>query len=485
MKKDPISATRVRHRQRCNEAKQKDEKTHNHELCSSFVNLPLHLTTQIFLQLPIKSLLSCKCVCKDWKTMISEPHFTKLHFEQSRNTLMIRTNDYDRVSRTLYLLECEPEKFDIGSDNRVKLEPICTLPLRDDKLFREEKGYSIKNTFKCAISVARLFWEKRETLYSSCNRKHGKFDIVNSCNGLLCLCEPSTENPIVVCNPVTGEFIRLPGDSMSPSRLNTARVRAHGYASLGFHPKVNECKVIRIWTRHVRHANFWVFERLTVDIHTLGTSLWRNIEVDPQISILRLSDPTYINGVVHWIEFKGIILCFCFETEKLKTFPSPPGMVKNHANGIYNYLRRMGELKGILYICDSTDFSNIAMWVMNEYGIGESWSKVYNISNLPNPLQWHYGYCFPIKQFEESAALLYNCLDCFLYYEPEKYGFKIFEINGSGSQYFEVIPHIPSLISLKDAVKGDNIKVLNFHSRCAKFKLQEENEVIFMSQKFV
>ncbi|XP_050914434.1 F-box/kelch-repeat protein At3g23880-like [Lathyrus oleraceus] len=484
MKKDPISATRVRH----NEAKQKDEKTHNHELCSSFVNLPLHLTTHIFLQLPIKSLLSCKCVCKDWKTMISEPHFTKLHFEQSRNTLMIRTNDYDRVSRTLYLLECEPEKFDIGSDNRVKLEPICTLPLRDDKLFREEKGYSIKNIFKCVISVARLFWEKRETLYSSCNRKHGKFDIVNSCNGLLCLCEPSTENPIVVCNPVTGEFIRLPGASMSPSRLNTARVRAHVYASLGFHPKDNEYKVIRIWTKHVRRANFWVSERLTVDIHTLGTSLWRNIEVDPQISILRLSDPTYINGVVHWIEFKGIILCFCFETEKLKTFPSPPGMVKNHANGIYNYLRRMGELKGILYICDSTNFSNITMWVMNEYGIGESWSKVYNIPNYSDPLDVnprHYGYCFPIKQFEESAALLYNCLDCFLYYEPEKYGFKMFQIHGSGSQYFEVIPHIPSLISLKDAVKGDNIKVLNFHSRCPKFKLQEENEVIFMSQKFV
>ena len=25
------------------------------------------------------------------------------------------------------------------------------------------------------------------------------------------------------------------------------------------------------------------------------------------------------------------------------------------------------------------------MWVMNEYGIVESWTKVYNIDTLPNP----------------------------------------------------------------------------------------------------
>ncbi|CAI9090443.1 OLC1v1025219C1 [Oldenlandia corymbosa var. corymbosa] len=37
-----------------------------------------------------------------------------------------------------------------------------------------------------------------------------KFKIVNSCNGLLCLSDPTRNNPLVVCNPVTGEYLNLP-----------------------------------------------------------------------------------------------------------------------------------------------------------------------------------------------------------------------------------------------------------------------------------
>jgi hypothetical protein len=133
----------------------------------------------------------------------------------------------------------------------------------------------------------------------------------------------------------------------------------------------------------------------------------------------------------------------------------------------------MGELKGFLYICDSTSFSDVTMWVMNEYGNGESWTKLYNMDTLvcslvsPDPLHYlsHYGLCFPIKHFEEGAAvLLYHPCNRFIYYDPEKYGFKVFQIHGSRSNFIEIIPHIPSLISLKDVVKGDNIEVLNIHS---------------------
>ncbi|KAK2398665.1 hypothetical protein QL285_048584 [Trifolium repens] len=83
---------------------------------------------------------------------------------------------------------------------------------------------------------------------------------------------PFNNIPLVICNPVTGEFIKL------PVALNTARVRMVGQAGFGFHSKTNEYKVRR---RHVRH----VFEPLILEIHTLGKLLWRNVEVDPEISI--------------------------------------------------------------------------------------------------------------------------------------------------------------------------------------------------------
>jgi F-box interacting protein len=78
---------------------------------------------------------------------------------------------------------------------------------------------------------------------------------VNSCNGLLCLSDPSFGNPLVICNPSTGEFIRLP-----ESTANRTRVGRQGQAAFGFQPKTNEYKVINMRVRNVKRANVWESE---------------------------------------------------------------------------------------------------------------------------------------------------------------------------------------------------------------------------------
>ncbi|XP_057438933.1 F-box/kelch-repeat protein At3g23880-like [Lotus japonicus] len=64
-------------------------------------HLPQDLITEILLRLPVKSLVRFKAVCKFWRSLISDPHFARTHFELAAprfvfNTFHgIRTMDLD------------------------------------------------------------------------------------------------------------------------------------------------------------------------------------------------------------------------------------------------------------------------------------------------------------------------------------------------------------------------------------------------------
>jgi hypothetical protein len=211
-----------------------------------FPDLPSSITTHILLQLPIKAVSICKCVCKTWNAMISDSYFATLYFERASLGLMIRNADSGRVSNTLHLFEYQPENL-----LRVvytKFDPKFKLPLRN------------------ANTTCHL---------PSYHPEDDKFAVVNSCNGLLCLREPDSVNHLVVCNQITGEFIRLP---------ETAPNRKPICVGFGFQPKTNEYKVIRMWKIYDRWCS--KSDVMAAEVHTLGTTTWRNVEVDPKFSYI-------------------------------------------------------------------------------------------------------------------------------------------------------------------------------------------------------
>ncbi|RYR01535.1 hypothetical protein Ahy_B06g080420 [Arachis hypogaea] len=57
---------------------------------SYFASLPVDIITDIFVRLPIKFVLICRCVCKHWNTFISNPNFAKLLFTYTPPAIMIR-----------------------------------------------------------------------------------------------------------------------------------------------------------------------------------------------------------------------------------------------------------------------------------------------------------------------------------------------------------------------------------------------------------
>ncbi|KAF7831452.1 F-box protein interaction domain protein [Senna tora] len=391
-------------------------------LSPSFLDLPSPITTNILLRLPIKSVLICKCVCKCWHTIISDPHFAKLHFKDAPADVMIRTNDPKRVSRTLHLLEFQPKQF-IGRSNydngsrfcicddfckpnckrHIKFEAKFKLPLRDSKMVLDKM----------------LEAKSRKRSYIACKPRDDKFDVLNSCKGLLCLCGPMDRNPLVVCNPVTGEFIRLPeGSKIFREAID---------CGFGYHEKTREFKVIRVFNsfaRDPKNAKNWLYNGRVAEMHTLGTGSWKNVE---------------------------LVVRFNFELERFEEFPCP---VKNF--GMTNR--------------------------DNKYGVKDSWTKIYNIDMECS--RWPFGLYRPIKLFNKgSAVLMYHSCNCLIYHERRRHGFNFLKVRGTEFK-FEAFAHIPSLISLKDAVKGD-VEVQNVHSRCSAFKLREENDVLFLAEESV
>lgn len=298
-----------------------------------------------------------------------------------------------------------------------------------------------------------------------------RFLLGNGCNGLICLREIRTREPSLVWNPILGQFVILP----KPATIADDKV----VAGFGFCGRTNRYKVLRVF-----HVGSDPPSKRRAEIYDLGVgNEWREIG-DAPFPIPSTIPGFFTNNSLHWIlDYPNngknddddsqeddvhsnndiitddrnnnimssnceLICGFDFVEENFSAISAPPIYSFDQKNK-YHW-SNLGILGNCLSICaiDAKVFRpDVQVWVMEEYGVPESWALRLSIRDSTvdwwDPYRW-----IQVTNFLRNGEILMLCAHCYvLAYNIRERRF----LNVEGLQ-FSAIAHVPSFISLEDVL---------------------------------
>ncbi|KAM1804450.1 hypothetical protein ACFX12_030308 [Malus domestica] len=355
-----------------------------------FHYLPKGLVVDILSRIVcVKTVLNCKCVCKEWLSIISDPQFARLHLPRSPIGILMKEwhLDNDWIARKLDFAQIvEGAGSDFGVE-KTTLTPNNSLP-------------------------------------------NFRFELINSCNGLLCLYGPETDCLI----------------------------------------GTNDYKVLQTTL-----SNNEFYGEREAEIYTLGTGVWRSIGSVPQTILKRYRDAAielpfegFLHGAQHWAPYdlsEFSIYSFNFEREQFRLLPPPtlsPGLLEEMQKWYSKYLH-LGQLEGCLLLCvQDKPSTNLELWVMKEYGVQQSWTKILVIDNLTPksfgymPIMFLSNREILIAYVEEqnngSGSRLVGC------FNQEAKTFSRTTVTDHTQEFFHAIAYSPSFVSLYDVAKGEEVE---------------------------
>ncbi|KAF6176029.1 hypothetical protein GIB67_032652 [Kingdonia uniflora] len=286
-------------------------------------SLSQDIIDDILIRLPLKSLVRCKYVSKPWYRLISDPRFVKLHLQLAKQPkIMIQT----------------------GADSFSSLDFV-------DNVVNEKWEQDL------IVNYYEPFGDK---LYP--------IDIACSWDGLILM----RSNEITfLWNPATREYKKLP------------RHCFHGdytaYLGFGYDEISKDYKVVNLVCKRNQDCIH------KVHIYSMQKKSWRRIKMTAEYGVMKVyfrysEFGVSLNGILHWKAYKPsssveTILSFDLRDEKFRE-------VSFH--GVMTREWIVGVLKGSLCVLEFelepyTRLVESVVWVMKDYGVNESWNKLFCI----------------------------------------------------------------------------------------------------------
>ncbi|CAI9772593.1 unnamed protein product [Fraxinus pennsylvanica] len=302
--------------------------------------LPHEIALDILSRLPIKSVIQSRFACRSWNLLSHDLQLVNMHMSRAlicQRLCLIFHSDYP-IRNQLHFVE-----FSDVDDNEIV--------------------------------------RKIDTPFVGSTPE---FNMIGSCNGLLCLIDSLLADSIYIYNPFTRDYKVLPKSVEFEDQIVIV--------GFGFHPITKEYKVIKIVyypnaynleiPRHFRRLTNMSSRRSDVEIFNLGTNEWRSIGEAPYRLEKRSSPGVLLSGRLHWMSQRGnynwrrdrIIVSFDLVDDSFQEIPRPD-TGRSWTNG------HLAVLGGCLSAAVPFRGGNGALdiWVMKEYGVKDSWVKEFTV----------------------------------------------------------------------------------------------------------
>ncbi|CAN4127141.1 unnamed protein product [Withania somnifera] len=304
---------------------------------------PADIITEILSRLPVKPLVRFKCVSKSWFSLISSTEFINTHLNLSSNKV-----DSQHVIIMDELVD-ESGDFELG----YKECPVTSL-------------------FVDSVTEALdLDVDPSSQLYPT-----------GSCNGLIFLSRDSSEFSLI-WNPTIRKHKTLTMIKPKWKQYQYRCVFGFGYDELH-----NDYKVVVITYHYIICCS----DDIDVKLYSLKSDSWTSVDYCDDTYFIRncaydccetlFDRGSFVHGKLHWttstlgldskvFQNKNII-AFDLANEKWEKVEKP-------SYGIGETELRVSKLGNDLSVFCDYETTHIGAWVMKEYGVKESWMKMFTV----------------------------------------------------------------------------------------------------------
>ncbi|XP_019192254.1 PREDICTED: F-box protein CPR30-like [Ipomoea nil] len=341
------------------------------EASNPFSNIPNEIIPLILLQLPVKSVIRCQCVCKHWRSLIDDSDF-KFSYRGQGRVIFLSTES-------------------ISKDRDRRWRPISKFLVRSTSHDLRLRRH--KRPFGNVYPFVRASMENDLSVLCSCNG----FVLLRVAKKDIWLWNPSTK-----CST---KVLELP----YPEELDTGIIEAG--AGLCYDSYTRDYKVVLL---SYNYGNQFVISA------SLNHKKWRPVQFPCHFISVRGS--VEFRNTIHWwasdmkdwdrdrdyLSGRNRIIYFNPLREEFRILPLPTSELKENFS-----IFGLGVIDDCLCMAAcmvqelKEEPETLTVWIMKEYGRQESWMSAFALQMAEfRDIDWRFGFTF-YSQNKNAQKILF------------------------------------------------------------------------------